>query len=74
MIDRFLGFFDSLGHFFSFMGSLIIEIDEFIPPYVSMALAMVMAFAFILLVIRFALALISVAKTIALGVLMFFGG
>lgn len=71
MLDRLQGFWESLVHFFSFLGDLMVNIAFFVPPYVQGALYMLVFVATTILAIKIVKGLIDIIKTVLTTVFFF---
>lgn len=67
MIERTLGLWQSLKHFFQFLFSLINEAQTFIPVYIQAALALVIFFAVVLFIVKFVTGFLKLVSTLWLG-------
>lgn len=64
MINRFIGFWQSLNHFFEFFYDITNDAVHFIPAPVIGALHMLAFFAIIFVLIKFVLGFINLVKSI----------
>lgn len=67
MIDRLLGFWQSIKHFFQFFFSVLGEIQAFVPVYIQGALAVVFACAVILFIVKLVNGFLKVVAALSLG-------
>lgn len=67
MIDRLLGFWQSIRHFFQFFFSILGEIGAFVPVYIQGALAVVFACAMILFIAKLIKGFLNVVAALSLG-------
>ncbi len=71
MINRIIGFFQSLSHFFEYLNDMLGELTTFVPAYIQGALAMLFFFAAIILMCKLVKGIIEVAKTILKSIFFF---
>lgn len=67
MIERTLGLWQSIKHFFQFLNTILAELSGFIPLYIQGALALVFFFAVVLFIVKFVTGLLKVISTLWLG-------
>ena len=72
MVERFIGFWQSLNHFFEFFYDITNDAMYFIPAPVIGSLKMLAFFAIIFVLIKFVLGFINLVKSV-IGALLFIG-
>lgn len=67
MIERSLGLWQSIKHFFEFFYAMLDEVTGFIPYYIQAALGVVIFFAIVLFIVKFVTGFLKLVSTLWLG-------